>query len=439
MKPLYITIPTYLSFLFVFVFILIVGCSQQKALMAEAVKLETAGMLQSAFQQYQSIHQQYQNVDASVGMHRVSQQMLNKKCNEAVALCMSDQHDLGLVKFQEAKAFYQSHQNLEITFPANTEFQIQECKKNYIESLLKQAEAAALNMELTKAEQFLNKVEALDYDNAPAKALALIIRILPIYKEGQAAYELGLWRKAYDNFNQVCQLDIAYRDAKSKRDDALKNGQLSMAYVNKNGTAPEKVMASLASNIKGEILNLKNPFIELLERTDLEVLIKEQQNTLSAEFDSENGPEAGKFRRASFLLYGEVIAYKSNLEPERIIPCDCGSTMNIYSDKVICSEYNQRRTVEIAFRYQLVDAETGKIFMADVIQQKAEDVGKRYDFEITKKISLMSPTLNKNHDVDLTSMKKPKEDYLISDTELSEMAINAIAKEIAKRLADFNP
>jgi hypothetical protein len=113
--------------------------------------------------------------------------------------------------------------------------------------------------------------------------------------------------------------------------------------------------------------------------------------------------------------------------------------MNIYSDKVICSEYNQRRTVEIAFRYQLVDAETGKIFMADVIQQKAEDVGKRYDFEITKKISLMSPTLNKNHDVDLTSMKKPKEDYLISDTELSEMAINAIAKEIAKRLADFNP
>jgi hypothetical protein len=36
-------------------------------------------------------------------------------------------------------------------------------------------------------------------------------------------------------------------------------------------------------------------------------------------------------------------------------------------------------------------------------------------------------------------MKKPKEDYLISDTELSEMAINAIAKEIAKRLADFNP
>lgn len=439
MKPLY-TLKNTISIFFIALFLLVfASCSQQKALLEEAAKLESAGMLQSAFQRYESIHQQYQSTDAAIGMNRVSQQMLQQKCNEALTLCMSDQHELGLEKFREAKSFCQNNKHIEIAMPANIEFQMQECKNNYIGKLLQQAEAAALNMELTKAEQMLDKVRALDYDNATAEALALLIRIIPIYKEGQKAYDLEMWRQAYEQFDRVCQLDISYRDAKLKRDQALSNAHLSLAYVAKEGNAPAKVMASLASNIKGEILNLKNPFIELLERADLEMLIKEQQITLGAEFDGENGPEAGKFRRANYLLYGEIIAYKANIEPERISQCDCGKTMNIYSDKVNCFEYNQRRTVEIAFRFQLADAETGRIFMADVIQQKMEDQGTRYDFEITKKLSLTSPTLNKNHEVDLTSMKKPKEDFLLSDTELSEMVINSIARDIAKRIADFNP
>ena len=439
MKPLYSRFYFNLFSALFLTCLVLSACSGHKSLMEEAGKLEKAGMLQSALQQYQSAYDQYRLTDAAIGMNRVCQQMLQQKCNEALSYCMSDQHELGIEKLREAKAFYESHKQLEINMPANIEFQIQECKAGHVKRLLQQAEAAALNMELSKAEQLLDKVRALDYDNAPAEALALLIRIIPIYNDGQKAYDLGLWRQAYEQFNRVCLLDFSYRDAKFKRDEALKNAHLSVAYIAKESNAPARVVTSLASNIKGEILSLKNPFIELLERSDLELLIREQQNTLGAEFDGENGPEAGKFRRANYLLYGEIIAYKANIEPERMFNCDCGRTMNIYSDKVTCFEYSQRRTLEIAFRYQLVDAETGEIFMADVIQQRMEDQGTRYDFEIGKRISLTSPLLNKNHDVDLTNMKKPKEDFLMSENELSELAIKTIAKEIAKRLGEFNP
>jgi hypothetical protein len=421
------------------IFVAAAGCSQKKHLLADAKQMEEAGMLQSAMDSYRLVYDQYQEGNALIAMNRVSQQILNQKCNQAVALCMGGQHDEGLNLFAEAKRFQQANSQFEIKMPLNAETQIQQCKTGYIQELIKQAEAALMNLELNKAESLLNRIFSLDYDNVEAKSLSLLLEIIPSYNEGQKAFELELWRDAYHAFNKVCRLDASYRDAKSKRDEALQNGHISLAYIIKDGVAPIKVAQSLGSSIKGELLDLKDPFLDLLERSDLEILIREQQSSLSAEYDADQGPEAGKLRRANFILYGEIISYKINTEPERTLKCDCANTLGIYSDKVECFEYNQRRTLELSMRYQLVDAESGKIFMADVIQTNKSDVGVRYDFQIGKKISLTSATLQRDHDVDLTRMKQPKEDLLQSESELCNLANEQIAKEIAKKMANFKP
>lgn len=422
-----------------FILLTAAGCSQKKHLMADAKQMEEAGMLESAMESYRLVYDQYQEGSALISMNRVSQQLLNQKCNQAVALCMAGQHDEGLNLFAESKRFQQANSQYEIKMPLNAEAQIQQCKTGYIQELVNQAESALMSLELSKAETLVNKIFSLDYDNVEAKSLTLLLEIIPSYNEGQKAFELEMWRDAYRAFDKVCRLDASYRDAKAKRDEALQNGHVSLAYIIKDGVAPIKVAQNLGSSIKGGLLDLKEPFLDLLERSDLEILIKEQQSSLSAEYDGDKGPEAGKLRRANYILYGEIITYKINTEPERRQKCDCGATLGIYSDKVECFEYSQRRSLELSLRYQLVDAESGKIFMADVIQTNKSDVGVRYDFEIGKKISLTSITLQREHDVDLTKMKQPKEDLLLSESELCNLANDQIAKEIAKKMADFNP
>jgi hypothetical protein len=380
---------------------LMVACSQQRKLMESAQKMEEAGMLQSALIGYTDVYKAYESVDAKIAQRRVTQQLLNVQCQQALSMCMSGKINESFKNLQEARNFYEANKHLEINFPAQSEQQIAQCKKEYVSNLVAETQEAILDLDFDRGENLVDEIYSLDYDNKQVKGLALLLQIVPVYNEGQKALDIELWRQAYDSFNKVCTLDASYRDAKANRDLALMNGRIALAYLIKDGNAPEKVEQSLASQIKGEVLALKNPFIELLERSDLDVLIQEQQNSLGAEYDSEKGPLAGRFQRANYLLYGEVINYKVTAEPERSVKCDCGVKLNIHSDKVECFEITQKRQVEMSFRFQLVNAETGKIYLADVFHEKLDDFGARYDFTISKKLSLMSPTFQKDHDVDL--------------------------------------
>jgi Curli production assembly/transport component CsgG len=415
------------------------ACSSTKKGIQEAKALEDAGMFQSAVKKYEELYAADQAQVALIGINRISQMMIDQMCAQAASLCMVGSHEEGLRKFEEAKAYYELRKIYEVHLPVNLVTQIEQCKASQVQLLLDQAEAQVMNLELVKAQTTLERLFRLDYDNSAAQALQVLLQIIPIYNEGESAFDLELWPAAYAAFDKVCRIDASYREAKAKRDLAMINGSFSLAYIIKEGVAPNKIAQGLATEVKGELLNLRNPFLELLEHDDLEVLLKEQKSGLSAEFDNENGPQAGKFRRANYLLYGEIITFKANLDPEKKQKCDCAKSLGIYSDKVECFEWTQKRSLELSLRFQLVDAESGKIYLADVIHLLKSDTGGRFDFEVDKKISLMSPTLKKDHEVDLSQMKKTKEDALLSEAELQNALQHDLAMEIAKRVKEFKP
>lgn len=420
--------------------VLLMSCNEGKKLMKEAQILESGGLRMEALEKYKSVYYDYNRSEGLVGMKRTTQGILDAKFQSAQMSCMVENYEAALAGYEDAFAYQNQHASLEIKSPAGAMENYQNCKSRYIESLYGEAEAAVLKEEYEKGQTLIQKILSLDRRNQKAQYLDLMCEILPNYNAGKRAMDLQLWREAYVYFDEVCMVDAGYKDATALRAECLKKGSFAVAYkIRDSKEAPDNVEKSLGATIKGELLNSKNPFLELLERENLDVVIQEQQESLSPEFDSESNSTAGKFKRAQFVLSGELVYYKSELIPEVKQNCDCGAKLSIYSDKVNCYEISSRRKLEATYKFQLIDAETGKLYISDVISFSKQDDGLRYEYEVQKKFSLMSPGGYKEYEVDLSRMKKPEPDVLLSEQDFLLQMNAFFSNKVSAALSKFSP
>ncbi len=420
--------------------ILFAACSGSKKLMKDAVVLEKGGLHQEAFDKYTFIYNSYADAEARVGMKRMAQQILNEKVQKAQMQCMSENFDAALIAFDDAIAFRNAYPTFDLNASGNLDESQKECKSRYIDMLYNKAESLVKEDDFESAHIYIRKIAALDRNNQKAQYLETMCDILPNYSAGSIAMDKGLWRDAYVYFNEVCKIDAGFKDALQRRDEALARGTFAIVYkISGNKNISDSREEALAAKIKGVLLASDNPFMELLERDDLDVIYEEQQETMTPGFEFETGAESGKLKRARFILSGELVSLDYGSTAESRSKCDCYAAYKIYSDKVNCYQYSQNASCSATFKYKLLDAETGKLYKSDIISFSDEDVGKRFTYEIMKKISLTSPTGMRDHDVNLSNLQNPETDPLISEQEMLNKMYSYIAMKVADAMNSFRP
>ncbi|MBX7053232.1 MAG: hypothetical protein K1X54_14450 [Flavobacteriales bacterium] len=439
-RPLRSSISIFSLLLVVLCLSALTACDASKKLMKDAQTLESGGLNAEAYEKYAFIYQNYSNANARVGMKRVAQQILTSKSQKAQMLCMSENYEAAFTAYEDAIHFYQQNTDLELSQSINLMESFTDCKSRYIDMLYNQAEDAVRNDQYDKANTLIRKIYAVDRNNQRAIYLEMMCDILPNYNAGQLAFDKGMYREAYVYFDEVCKIDAGFKDARSMRDECVKRGSYSIVYrVIDNETLADIYEESIASAVKGKLLNQSNPFMELLERDQMDMIFQELQETLSPEYDNEGGAESGKLKRARFILAGELISLEYRTTPETTSKCDCYATYRIYSDKVNCYQYVQSSTIAATYKFKLLDAETGKLYKSDILHFDLNDQGKRYSYEIQKKISLTSPTLTKDHDVNLANKVEPEVDQLLTKAEMFSRMYEYFAGEVSKTMANFRP
>lgn len=419
---------------------LLLACAPQKKLLKEADLLNSGGLTRQAYSKYESIYQAYRSPEALMAMRRIAQEELSGKLNAATQQCMRGDYENALLSYESAFAYQREKEFLEIQLPPQTAESYNNCKNNYLENLRESTESYVFEGNYLKAEELIRKIYSIDRNYSQVGYLELICDIMPHYNAGKKALELELYRDAWVAFNEVCKLDINFRDTKSLRDECLRKGSYSLVYkIKSNNFIPTGLDQALATTIKGELLKSKNPFLEILERDNLNVVLEEQQEQLNPHFASDGGVEPGKLKRAQYVLSGELIQYKLTTSPEETKKCDCATNLKIYSEKVECFETSRRRNLNSSYKFQLIDAETGKLYLSDVISFDRSDDAKKYTYEIKKKISLVSPGMMRDHDVDLSQMKIPVENFLETEQDMNLLMNNFIAERIAKMMETFQP
>jgi tetratricopeptide (TPR) repeat protein len=421
-------------------FLIMVACSPSKKLLKEAHTLEQGGLSAEAMTKYSAVYSAYASPDALVGMKRVAQRVYDSKLQQAQMLCMAGNHEGALQAFDDAIAFRYSNTNLELNSMRAPEEMRKDCRNQYIDELYTEAEAQVKAQDFDRAHLLIEKIFRLDRNNKKAEYLDAMCEILPSYQAGVVAEEKGLWRDAYVYFDDVCRVDPGFSDALKRKEEALKKGTFSVVYkITDNRFVPNHHESALAARIKGELLKSDNPFIEVLERDDLDVIFQEQQETMNPQFEDGTGASAGKLKRARFILSGELLSVTYDDSAEKVSKCDCGAVYRIYSDKVDCYSYTSSSSLNAAFKFKLMDGETGKLYMSEVIRFNKEDLGKRYSYEIRQKISLTSATGLRDHDVDLSRMISPETDPLLSEEELDHVMHDFFAQQVGHVMSNFRP
>lgn len=353
---------------YLFIIAALLACNSTKKQLKHAAILEEGGLRTEAMQEYERIYRESGRPEALVGQRRIAQSTLQGMFQTAKMQCMQGNYDAALDAYRDAFAYQQRWQRLEISAPANAESEATTCKEDYIDYLYKKAEDQAQRYEFDEAKKSIRKIYSLDRDNKKARYLEILCEIIPKYEMGVKAFETGLYRDAYIYLNQVTGIDAGYKDALKLRDEALSKCRLNMAYLHiRSKEESANMQSTISGAIKGSILDLKNPFIRLIERDDLTKIVEEQMLNMGALVDEKSAIAAGKIMGARYIITGQTLSYSVSNNNVRSVERRgyLGSTTN--SRKIKYTEYHGTRSVQATFKFQILDAETGEIYASELI------------------------------------------------------------------------
>jgi tetratricopeptide (TPR) repeat protein len=431
--------------------LLLGACSGARSSLKEAHKLEEGGLYNEAYSRYKSVWDDYQKTDALIGMKRIAQQNLNSKLVIAKGRCLASKHSEALDLYRDAFDYYERNSKLELTLPVDARLEFDQCRTSYLNDLYAQAESLAVQEKFDEAKSVIAEVLRIDANNKRAQYLETLCDIIPNYNTGKKAMELGMYRDAYESFNEVTKLDASYKDALTLRDEASSKARYTIAFISlekEKSSANKELNAQIAGIIKSKIIGLKSPFIQLVDRDHLQAIAQEQSTSMSAMFDQDKALQAGKLLGAKYIITGQFVSFKENssiksTEEKRGF---LGATTN--ASRVKYNENSGIVNIDASYRFEIIDAETGVVHASEVVpfyanrevtwatyNGNSENVYPgNWKFQM---IDSKADYVDEDGYDDLQKMFNNKEKT--NGTSLAKEMADKIGSEVAKALKNFKP
>lgn len=434
----------------VFILFLATGCTYQRAMHDGKVYSES-GMHQEALQAYRTAWSTKGRAESRVAMQRAAESHLSDLISEAQQALYTGEVDKAWDIAQDAERFIATLGSLNLLGEARLsrlqlDIRNSDATQRYAlaEDLIKEGRFEEAETELLA---LLRKYP----DHQEADYLLVMAQVYPSYNAGQLAMEKGLYREAYNYFLDVTRRDAAFKDALELRDLCLEEATFRLAYVpiHASGVASDFEM-KIAASVKKEILASDDPFLKLLDRENIDKLLAEQMKGMSGLFDEEKAAQAGMLEGAEFVLAVEVIRYKNvqgKLKSAELKGY-LGTSLRAAS-KVRYMEYFRRRAVEASIRYQIIHAETGQVFVSEMIPYTAEDVVNYAIFDGPSEDlhpgEWQYKILGSRYDVvdvegfDALQEKLQGRRNLAGKAEMEHDLLEQVSRDIASRLQSFEP
>ncbi len=335
--------------LFLFAGLLLIGCGSARKQLERAQVYETNGMLQEAFAGYRALYEDRpKTVEAHVGMGRTAQALLNAKLMDATARFVAGDLLVGERLRDEAQAWKRrmSLEGLELKWDVQADIARNEARALAARALSERAGTAFRSDRFAEAEALAAEALTLQADHKEAEYLRRLAQLEPRYREGLRAEELGLWREAHKAYTWITDQDIGYKDAWSRLSTVRQKATYTLAivplhnselYPSKLGGIGGQVEVQLVAKIEQAILDLQEPTIALVDRTNTDQLLAEQQRSMEGVYDERYAVSAGRLMGAAHVLSPRILRFDDVLS----------------------------RMIEV--QVQVLDAETGRIELARIV------------------------------------------------------------------------
>ena len=354
--------------LVIFTTVLLVSCSTYKSQLQDAKEYEEARMYSKALSLYSELLVRKETKEALIGKKRVVEALIRENYDGPIRmLCMQDKLCEAEQLYSELSTFVEKNKSLDVKEPYGLKDFIVQSKRNYCESLYKQAESDVLAFKYDEARVKLNIIRSFFEDFPNLNYLESLCVLYPNYYLATKSMEEGRLRDAYKALKRIESVDPSFKDSKQMLESCLKQGRITVAYVAVDReNVNNDVEKEMGAHVMQSLLDNKDPFLTLLDRDYTSRLLEEQKLGMSGLYDEKTLIQAGKLVGAQYILLGEIIEYSADqkLNDYGFKKGYLGKTIG--DTKVKYRQWNKKFSLQMKYRISMVDSETGETLFNSV-------------------------------------------------------------------------
>ena len=368
--------------------LILVACNGPKSMSKRAGELSAAGFNEQAASLYtMALRKRPGYVDAMVGLKLTGQGVLDVHIGEFQRAALAGRRADAIAEYDRMTAFKASVAAVGVTLnvPASVESDHADLVDDHLIELNDLGHMQLDEEQFAAAETTFKEILRLDPQYEGAAELLTVAQAEPEYRKGKAALEQGLFREAHRALGLVLALDKAYKDASELHTEALQTGRFNIAVTNFESRNRERDVAlELRSGVQRGLLNSKDPFLGVVDRTLRKDILAEQELSLSG--ISDESVAVGELAGARAILSGAILTYSS--ETGNPLSSTRQGFRKYFKDvkdeegnikKVAAYAparyvlHTQRRSVLLKFEIKLISTETGEVLLSEVEQVHAQD------------------------------------------------------------------
>ncbi len=228
--------------------------------------------------------------------------------------------------------------------------------------------------EFDRAQKKLNELLKLDPNNRKVKELLEFAEVEPVYKDGLKAFEARDYRAVYNILSPIISKYPHQNLLVDLRNEALERGTYRLGFTQVEARQRTTMLAnSIRSGMISHIARYKDPFIQLLDRSNMDLLIGEQNAILDGRTASGMGVEQELLTADAYVTI-DVVSFTEN-EGELVRETKKGWEEYVYKikdsegndvtkreyKKVTYDEYFQENSAQYEVNITLVERASSRI------------------------------------------------------------------------------
>lgn len=351
-----------------------------KRLLKQAAEFENAGLhAEAAESYYQVLRRDRTNIEAMTGLRRSGEFTLQRKLSAFNRAYNERKNQEAVSHYQDALSYFNRMKavNVTLNFPSFYHDYYNEVKDVYLDDLYFEGMNLLQTDNFARAERTFRNILGLDPNYRDASEQLKIAVNEPKYRESLALMEGGNYRQAYFKLDEIIKDIGRYKDVHDLRRESLEKGTVSIAVAPiKNSSSTRNIERSLENEIITRIQNLENPFLKLIDYSQMQEVVRRRESTAVVGFTA---PTATLFCEIVSFTYnaGRLSETKKTgwlRKRVRFTNSETGSTefRNEYT-KVQYSEFSMSRSVSMRISYRLINERTGQILNTGTRNFSASD------------------------------------------------------------------
>ncbi len=368
--------------------LLFAGCSGPRALTKRGLELQAAGMgKQAAEMYYLALRKKPGSVDAMVGLRSTGQGVVDGWIGEFQRASMDGRRGDALELYDDMVAYQAkiAKVNVDLLIPSSIISDYEDHLDEHLVELDEEGHRQLEAEEFEAASATFSEILRLDPDYGDARTLLTVAQAEPEYREGSTQLSEEHYRAAHAAFMRALSFDPEYKDAKQRAESALEEGKFNVAILTfEAGRRHGDVALELRSGIQNGLIQSQDPFIGIVDRSQREEIIAEQELSISGISDEQ--VEVGGLAGARAMLSGAILMYTMESSTPistprsgfrkyfREVKDDEGNTKKVaaYAPAPYVL-HSQRREVIIKYELKLVSTETSEILFSKVDEVRSVD------------------------------------------------------------------